>query len=44
LTVYNIDGSNYFKLRQIAALVDFGVIWDAGAQSISIDTSAGYEE
>jgi len=38
---YNIDGYNYFKLRDIARLVDFGVFWwqDSG---VSIDTSRGY--
>jgi hypothetical protein len=38
---YNIDGSNYFKLRDVAALLNgtgkqFGVDWDAGAKSISL--------
>jgi hypothetical protein len=44
LTAYNIDGSNYFKLRDIAKLVNFGVTWDADAQVIGIDTGADYEE
>jgi len=44
LTAYNIDGSNYFKLRDIAALFDIGVTWDAAAGTVGIDTSIGYEE
>jgi hypothetical protein len=41
-TAYNIDGNNYFKLRDIGAAFDFGVTWDGAKQTISIDTGKGY--
>lgn len=43
-TAYNIDGNNYFKLRDVAKLMNIGVMWDANAGSIRIDTKAAYEE
>ena len=39
---YLIDGSNYFKLRDVAALADFGVTWDAERRTVCIDTTVGY--
>ena len=44
---YNIDGSNYFKLRDIAYLLDgsgsqFSVDWDAAANAVSIVKGAVY--
>ncbi len=42
LTAYEIGGNNYFKLRDIGQTFDFGVGWDGGAQTITIDTSTGY--
>jgi hypothetical protein len=42
LTAYNIGGNNYFKLRDIAAAIDFGVTWDSGTNTIRIDTKTGY--
>ena len=44
LAAYNIDGSNYFRLRDIAAALDFAVTWDNEAKTIGIDTAAGYTE
>ena len=41
-TAYNIDGNNYFKLRDIGEAFDFGVDWDGTAKTISIDTSKEY--
>jgi len=41
---YEINNSNYFKLRDIANAIDFAVTWDAKAQTVGIDTSAGYTE
>ncbi len=35
---YVIDGYTYFKLRDLGALLDFTVGWDAAASSISITT------
>ncbi len=45
---YNIDGSNYFKLRDIAFLLmgtesEFGVAWDPAANSIIIAIGLPYE-
>jgi hypothetical protein len=36
--VYNIDGSNYFKLRDIADYVGAEVSWDAANSEININT------
>lgn len=44
LTAYNIDGNNYFKLRDVAKAFDFGVAWDGAANSIGLDTKAAYKE
>ncbi|MCC8122200.1 MAG: WG repeat-containing protein [Oscillospiraceae bacterium] len=43
-TAYTIGGNNYFKLRDIGKAFDVGVTWDGAANTITIDTSAGYEE
>ena len=42
LTAYNINGNNYFKLRDLGATFNFGVTWDGAANTIAIDTSTGY--
>ncbi len=42
LTAYNIDGSNYFKLRDIGQALDFGTDWDSVSKTIVINTSKGY--
>ena len=42
LTAFNIDGNNYFKLRDVGAALDFSVVWDGANNSIIIDTSEGY--
>ncbi len=42
LTAYNIDGNNYFKLRDIASALDFSVAYDSSTGAVSIDTSTGY--
>lgn len=44
LTAYNIGGSNYFKLRDVGKVSNFGVTWDANANTIRIDTATGYTE
>ena len=38
-TAYNIEGNNFFRLRDVAAALDFFVDWDG---RIIIDTSRGY--
>lgn len=42
LTAYTINGSNYFKLRDIAEAFDIGVTWDSNTKTIGIDTTTGY--
>jgi hypothetical protein len=44
LTAYNIGGNNYFKLRDIAKVFDFGVTWDGKLNMIGIDTASDYTE
>ena len=41
---YNIDGYTYFKLRDVAQAVDFGVSWSDATQTIGIVTLVGYEQ
>ena len=41
---YNINGNNYFKLRDICKLFDIGVAWDGAANTISLDTAVGYTD
>ncbi len=40
---YNIDGSNYYKLRDVAKAVDFAVVWSENINSIGIVSYVGYE-
>ncbi len=42
LTAYTIGGNNYFKLRDAAEALDFGVTWDSSTSTIGIDTTTGY--
>lgn len=42
LSGYRMGCNNYFKLRDIAALLDFSVIWDDATRAIRIDTSISY--
>jgi hypothetical protein len=39
LTAYRIDGNNYFKLRDVAAVINFEVIWDKSRNTIVITTT-----
>ena len=41
-TAYNIEGNNYFKLRDVGATFNFGVDWDGANNTIVIDTGKGY--
>lgn len=40
---YNIGGYNFFKLRDVAEAVDFGVYWDNTSGTVQIDTMTGYQ-
>lgn len=42
MTVYSIDGYNYFRLRDLAESVDFGCVYDAGKNSVVLDAGYGY--
>jgi len=42
LTAYNIDGSNYFKLRDLGQFIDFAVGYSTAENCISIDTTKSY--
>ena len=42
LECYNIDGFNYFKLRDLGATINFGIGWDGTANAISIVTADPY--
>ncbi|MCR8643436.1 hypothetical protein NV379_12315 [Paenibacillus sp. N1-5-1-14] len=44
VTAYSINGSNYFQLRDIGRMMNFGVAWDGEASIIKIDTKAEYKE
>lgn len=41
-TAYNINGNNYFKLRDIGQAINFSVEWDGIQNCIRIDTSMPY--
>jgi ABC-type sugar transport system substrate-binding protein len=42
MDAYLISGYNYFKLRDIGQVMDFGVTWNAEANRIDINTSIPY--
>ena len=44
LTAYQIAGNNFFKLRDLAAAMDFAVVWDEQARTVRIDSPAPYLE
>ena len=41
-TSYNIDGNNYFKLRDIGQVFNFGVDWDGAKNTIAVSTIKDY--
>lgn len=44
ILAYNINGNNYFKLRDIATLLNMGVSWDEDSQTIDVNTTMEYQE
>lgn len=44
LTAYTIEGSNYFKLRDIAKALNIGVSWEAKTNTVIINTASQYSE
>ncbi|MCT4606229.1 MAG: copper amine oxidase N-terminal domain-containing protein [Marinisporobacter sp.] len=43
LIAYNINGNNYFNLRDVASAFDIGVTWDGVTNTVGIDTTISYE-
>ena len=43
LTVYNIGGNNFFKLRDLMEVIDVYVGYDSETRAITLDTSREYE-
>ena len=43
LEAYEINGSNYVKLRDIGQAVDFGITYDAGTNTVTIHPDEPYE-
>ena len=44
LTVYKIDGANYFKLRDLGRALDFFVGYDGATQTVYLSGARGYRE
>lgn len=44
VSAYKMNDYNYYKLRDLATLLDFGVTWNSEDDTISIDTDTGYVE
>lgn len=42
LVAYNINGNNYFKLRDVAETFNIGVTWDEKTKTVGMDTSTDY--
>jgi hypothetical protein len=40
---YAIDGYNYFKLRDVASAVNFGLWFDESASTVMVETDKGYD-
>lgn len=43
MKAYNIGGNTYFKLRDLGQVLDFNVAWNAATQTVTLDTSQGYD-
>lgn len=44
LTAYNVNGNNFFKLRDLGSALGFYVGWDESAKLVVVDTTRGYSE
>ena|GEM_PF-1847723 len=42
LSAYNIDGNNYFKLRDVMQIFDIGVGWNSSTSTATINTGESY--
>ena len=43
LKAYNINGNNYFKLRDLGELIGFNVSWDGENNCVLIDSTMDYQ-
>ena len=44
LRAYKIAGNNYFRLRDVGRIIDFGVEWDNPTNTVNINTRDSYTE
>ncbi len=44
MEAYNINGSNYVKLRDVGKAVGFNVSWDAGTKSVVVESDKPYTD
>ena len=44
MTAYNIEGNNYFKLRDLGVQFGFEVGWNSDANAVTIDTDGVVDE
>lgn len=44
VSAYNIDGYNYFKLRDLGNALDFRVSWDPATRRVAIETNQVYQD
>src|SRR5699024_9389577 len=44
MEAYNINGNNYFKLRDIGKEMDFAVTFDSGKNAVMVDSKKTYAE
>jgi len=42
LTAYNINGSNYIKLRDVGQTFNIGVVYDPDTNTVNVDVTKGY--
>lgn len=44
MQAYNINGNNYFKLRDLGEKFNFGVDYDESTNSVTVSTDKGYDD
>ena len=43
VSAYTINDYTYYKLRDLAKLLDMGVTWEEGSATIGINTAKSYQ-
>ncbi len=43
-TAYNINGNNFIKLRDLAEIIDFSLVWDESIGAVIVDTDGTYKQ